>query len=122
VVARILVVDDDPSVLNLEAIRLRRLGYNATLFSNPREALAAATAEPGVFDLLVTDYHMPDMTGLELVDRLRAEDQCPCPPVILMSGYRSEFTEAELRRAGVEAVLEKPVETDKLAAAVEQLL
>jgi CheY-like chemotaxis protein len=120
VAARILVVDDDPSVLELEAIRLRRLGDPATLFADPREAPAAATVEPGVFDLLLTDDPMPELTGLELVERLRSEGACP--PVILMSGYRFELTEAELRGAGVEVVFGKPVATGELASALERLL
>lgn len=118
--ARILVIDDNPSVLELEAIRLRRLGYDAVAYADPTSALAEATADPGRYDLVLTDFRMPDLSGLGLAARLRDEGQGL--PILLMSGYRAEFTETELHEAGIDEVLEKPVGTEELAGAIDRLL
>jgi len=104
----------------LESVRLRRLGYDVTTFSQAQAALRTFRTAPADIDLLITDFRMPSMNGLELAEAFR--DEGFEQPILLMSGYRPGITEAEARRSGIDAVLKKPVQTATLEAAVGRLL
>lgn len=116
----ILVVDDDPNVLELESVRLPRLGYDVTTCKSADAALKLMEGAPATFQLVLTDFKMPRMNGVEFAEALR--DRGHAVPVALMSGYRSELTEADALRTGIADVLSKPVSTDELRAAIEELL
>lgn len=83
---RVLVVDDEPSVLNLVSTVLSSRGYEVKAVSSPLQALELARATP-CFDLLVSDVIMPEMCGPELVKRITRI--CPNAAVVLMSGHIS---------------------------------
>ena len=69
--SKVLVVDDEPDILGLLQVRLRHAGYRVVRASNGAEALAVVE-ERGMPDIAVLDVSMPEMTGLELLRRLRA--------------------------------------------------
>jgi len=98
----ILFVDDDAEIVEIESIRLQRLGYDVTTCSNGDEALAALEGQPLDFDLVITDYAMPGMTGLELAQEVGGRK--PGLPIILISGFSAQVS----RRAdrGVRARVE----------------
>ena len=79
----ILFVDDHEVLARLSCEVLKRNGYHADYAYNGTEALAKFEREP--FDMVVTDYHMEGMNGLELARRLR--EQAPGLPIIIVSGY-----------------------------------
>jgi signal transduction histidine kinase/ActR/RegA family two-component response regulator len=79
----ILVVDDDRLVLANTAQMLEELGHRVSVASSGPEALSGL--EQGCFDLVVTDYAMPDMTGMQLAKAIRAAR--PAQPILLLSGY-----------------------------------
>lgn len=113
---RILLVDDERPLLEMMAVLLRRLGYEPTEHSNPKEALAAFEADPGGYELVLTDEAMPGMPGTALARNLRKAR--PDIPVIIITGRAEEpFTRAA-SEAGVVEVLLKPVESRELAAAI----
>lgn len=116
----ILFVDDDAHVLELESIRLRRLGYEVTTRSNGRDALRAIESDPGAYDLLLTDFKMPEIDGLKLSKTLR--DRGHDLPIVLMSGYRSDVSEKDTRDAGITALLDKPAGSEELQAVLDPLL
>ena len=115
----VLVVDDEKAVRDIEAIRLQRLGYEVTTCSGGTEALRVATEAPDAFDLVITDYVMPDGDGLELVRSLRQQGHSI--PVVLMSGFTARISEDQVHDAGVDHFLQKPVDTDELMALLEQI-
>ena len=78
----LLVVEDDPEVLNLEVQVLRRLGYKVLQAPGPVEALRLAVVTP-VIDLLLTNFEMPEANGLELAARFQALH--PKTPVVIVS-------------------------------------
>jgi CheY-like chemotaxis protein len=117
---RVLVVDDDAPVASLISIVLARLKYEITSFTDPIEALAAIERSPDLFDLLLVDFTMPQMTGTELIDRIRPA--CPSLPVILCTGNPGLVDDSEIKRLGIRLVLEKPFNADGLAGAVRQAL
>lgn len=113
---RILLVDDEEMLADLESSRLEQLGYAVTAYTDPAAALKAFRADPEAFDLLITDQTMPRLTGLELaveIHRIR-----PQLPVILCSGYSRRLVPAEVEAAGIFCFLQKPL---KRAALLNQL-
>ncbi len=83
--ASILLVEDDASVRRLLAILLESAGYRVTAAADGAEALAIVSASPRRFDLLLSDYVMPGLSGLELCNALRAS--WPDLRVVLMTGH-----------------------------------
>jgi len=109
---RILVVDDDKTVRTLEEIRLSRLGHDVVTTSNSQEALAVVRETPEEFDVILVDYHMPDMNGPELVHALREEGSEAS--VVLMTGLSAQISESKARVMGIDHILRKPVESHEL--------
>ncbi|MBL8977045.1 MAG: PAS domain S-box protein [Gemmatimonadetes bacterium] len=117
---RILFVDDEEPLARLGQRRLQGLGYRVTIATTCGQALAVFRADPHAFDLVITDYTMPDRSGLELATelvRLR-----PDIPVLLTTGHVDEFPERDLQAAGIQQVLMKPVVLDDLATGVVRAL
>jgi len=117
---RILLVDDEVAVANMFNEMLGRLGYSVTVVNSSTEALSIFKHTPEVFDLVITDYTMPDMTGIRLaekVNELRGDI-----PVILCTGFSDNLSNALNGKAGICAVLKKPVTKSVLARRVRQFL
>lgn len=110
---RVAVVDDDASFLRSVGRLLRSAGYPVETFASGRELLAALPA--GAPECLVLDVHMPEMTGLELHDRLRAEGYCF--PVVFVTAYETSQTLQYARQAG-SILLLKPFDKKTLLLAV----
>ena len=109
---RVLVVDDDPLVLSSTLSMLEDLGHGASGVASGAEALALLAQDAG-FDLVVTDFAMPGMTGLQLAEELRR--RLPRLPVLLATGF------AELPDSSNLALmrLRKPYGQDALARAID---
>jgi CheY-like chemotaxis protein len=99
---------------------LQHAGYRVTALDGPRDALARVLAEPALFDLIVTDFNMPEMTGLDLAKELARV--APELPVVISSGYLSDEMRAAAVRAGVRGVLQKEYSLEQLAALVHAVL
>jgi len=117
---RALVVDDKPAVGEFMGELLENWGLDVTLKSNGVEAEALVAADPGNFDLVVTDQTMPKMTGLELARRLMALH--PGLPIILYTGYTERLTEEQTRTAGIRALVTKPVDIAAFFTLVRDIL
>lgn len=116
----ILFVDDEtPICLTAQRI-LNRLGYHATVFSEPEKALEHFKSQPDHFDLVMTDLTMPRMTGLFLageISRLR-----PGLPILLTSGYIGLTSSEEMKRANIREVIAKPLAAATYAEALSRHL
>ena len=109
-VRTILIVDDDPGILDVLEQALTAEGYRVVLASNGREALARA-AEAGP-DVMLVDLMMPVMDGWQFVRECRATSVCADTPVIILSAARAlRDTAAEL---GVQAIVAKPFDLGDL--------
>jgi CheY-like chemotaxis protein len=118
---RILVVDDDPDVLSIEAMILERSGHRVHVAENGEAAWQALT--DGGYDLLVTDYTMPGISGLALVRQIRAANMKL--PVVMVSGNLDTINVAKLGsdpRPLVDALLLKPFTVDAFIAAINRVL
>ena len=116
----ILLVDDEAMVLSLERRILVRLGYKVSCAAGGSEALAQLRAEPGRFDLVITDQTMPQMSGLALMGIIQQEN--PGMPVIICSGYSHNLDHETARSAGAACLLPKPFEIDQLSSAIAEAL
>ncbi len=117
---RVLVVDDEEALAELSRRRLEELGYAPLAFTESRLALAAVQQEPAHFDLVLTDYTMPHLTGIELAKEIRALR--PDLPVILLSGHGDAVHPANIEASGIRGHLSKPVDRRTLAEAIAAAL
>jgi len=108
----VLVVDDEDMILEFMGDLLGGWGLEVTLKASSVEAKHAFAAEPQRYDLVITDYTMPRVTGLELARQIHGIR--PGTPVILYTGYGEDIAEAQLSGAGVRALARKPVEPAEL--------
>ncbi len=116
---RILYLDDEEPLVMVARRLLVRLGYEIVGFTIPTEALAAFRADPGAFDLCVTDLNMPSVSGLEIAaELLRLR---PALPVALASGNISEALLARAQALGIREVIYKPTTMAELASAVHRM-
>jgi two-component system, cell cycle sensor histidine kinase and response regulator CckA len=118
--ARILFVDDEPALTEIGEEMLQRLGYEVVAETDSSRALVAFKKQTGDFDLVITDYTMPGMTGLELareILRIRPE-----MPIVLCTGHSERATEDKVREHGVSAFLMKPYDLNDLAGKVREAL
>jgi len=82
---RLLIIDDEPPLLDLLGRYLGRKGYEVETCPTPAEALAQFRADPDRFSMVITDLSMPEMNGEELIRKLR--EMRPQLPAIITSGY-----------------------------------
>jgi CheY-like chemotaxis protein len=114
---RIFLIDDDGLIRELLARHLEREHYQARAFNSAAEALPEILSDPP--DVLISDIHMPGMSGLDLVRKLRACDIVL--PVILMSANAGSEIIARARGLGVNHVLKKPLkDVSRLTAIIEE--
>jgi CheY-like chemotaxis protein len=112
----ILVVDDDRTVLRSTVRMLDSLGYLAVPTASGREALRLLESEPKV-DLVLADFAMPEMTGVELAKTIHSTH--PALPVILITGYGNR---EELKDLGEARILQKPYTEGELMGKITEAL
>lgn len=109
---RVLLVDDDPHVRGTIERLLTRSGHTVLPFADAAEALERLRSNLHVVDVILTDLTMPGMNGLELASHVQAMPGAP--PVVMCSGYLDDATSAQAYAFGVQALLEKPVNSASL--------
>jgi pilus assembly protein CpaE len=117
---RILFVDDEEQIRKLLSTWLARHGYEVTVANDGWEALKAVRTKAP--DLVITDVNMPNMNGLELTRRLRADHRTARIPVIMLSARKQADDVLTGYAEGADEYIPKPVEMAVLAAKVEVLL
>ncbi len=114
---RVLLVDDDPVVLNSLGSGLVAYGYNVETCKNGELALEANRENPP--DAIVMDFNMPGLSGIETLEAMAEERNCP---VIILTAYSDVNIVKAAVGAGVSAYLVKPVEAERLAPSIEAAL
>ena len=117
---RILLVDDEESIIYVGRLRLERLGYKVEARMNPVEALEIFRADPDRFDLVITDMTMPQMNGDQLVKEVLKIH--PDMPTILCTGFSERIDEEKAKSIGIRKYIEKPINSSKLAKIVRKVL
>ncbi len=116
---RVLLVDDDESVTRLLANYLQRNGIESEVMNNSNSAWDLFARQSEAFDLVITDQTMPNLTGLELAQKIRTVR--PDVPVVLCSGYQEMVDEKEATAMGVTRFLNKPVKLENLISVISEL-
>ena len=117
---KVLVVDDEIHIVHVVAIKLRNNGFDVITAENGAEAYELIKQEKP--DLLVTDYQMPIMTGLELIERLRQDEQTKQLPVIILTA-RNFAIEDELKNSlNIAECIGKPFSPKDLLRSIENIL
>ncbi len=116
--SRLLVVDDEPTVLSVLTATLRRNGHEVTPIGDGEKALAVLQQED--FDLILADIRMEPVDGLQLLERAR--EVRPYTPVILLTGYGSVKTAVEAMKGGAFDYCTKPFKMDELLVTVQRAL
>jgi CheY-like chemotaxis protein len=117
---RILLVDDEPAVVDISARVLEQLGYRVSTKTNPQDALDLFRSKPSDFDLIITDYTMPHMSGYELamaIMKVRSDIG-----VILCTGFSQKVSPEAAGKMGIKGIVTKPLERKHLAQLVRSIL
>jgi DNA-binding response OmpR family regulator len=117
---RILLVEDDPSVLRAISYMLEKEGYDVLTAMNGLEGLRKAKGENP--DLLVLDVMLPGIDGFEVCHRLRAESQTAQLPILMLSAKGQAADRSMGLQVGADEYLTKPVERLVLLSKIEALL
>ena len=118
--SHILYLDDDDTLVFLVRRLLERRGYTVTALADQHEAIEAVRANPQAFDLLMTDFNMPGMSGLDVARAVLAIN--PALPVAVASGYITDELQAEALAAGVREVVFKTDAVEDFCAVVAKLV
>lgn len=118
---RILVVDDQDDVRTTMCLMLQRAGFEVFDSQTPAEGLDLIRDNPDQFDLVITDYSMPHMTGVEFAQK--AGEYAPDLTFMLVSGYAESDTRARIAAVpAIKDIIKKPVQSAELADRVRKLL
>ncbi|HPG38094.1 MAG TPA: response regulator [bacterium] len=117
---RILFVDDEEEIVELNLQILEQLGYQTTVTSSSLEALEIFQAQPDQYDLLFTDYTMPKMNGLKLAQEVSKIK--PGIPIILCTGYSENVTHEQAQALGIKEFVFKPLTMSSIAQIIRRAL
>jgi CheY-like chemotaxis protein len=118
---RVLIADDDPDVCTLIDSILRRGPYDMTTCNDAESALVAIDRH-GPFDVVICDFMLPGISGIDLIERLRASENTSGVPIIMISGHTNYAIDGRAMHAGANVFLNKPFTISQLRGAVTQLL
>ena len=118
--ARGLVVDDNPLNANLAKLQLQRAGHAVETAPGAQAALARIEGAP--FDVVVTDISMPGMSGIDLLDAIRANTAHAELRVVAHTAFAMPAQQSQFLRAGFDAIVVKPSTRDQLVGAIEVAL
>jgi two-component system alkaline phosphatase synthesis response regulator PhoP len=116
----ILVADDEAHILHVVSMKLRNAGYEVITAVDGEEALELCVAERP--DLLITDFQMPFLSGLELCRRLRTQTETKEIPAIMLTARGFDIEPSEMSAAGIRALLAKPFSPREVLQRVNELL
>jgi PAS domain S-box-containing protein len=115
---RLLLVDDDPEILNILRDMLRLKGHRVVATSDGEKALELIDGEK--FDLVLTDLGMPVVSGWEIAKKAKARNGKT--PVVMITGWGAQYEDEDLASRGVDLMLAKPLSWDKLLNSIEKML
>jgi len=118
--ARILFVDDEPAIIDINKNMLEHLGHEVVARTSSLEALECFRAQPNRFDLVITDMTMPHMTGVDLAGRILQIH--PGLPIILCTGFSEIIDSEKARERGIRELLLKPILARQMMDAIQRAL
>ena len=117
---RVLVVDDEIHIVHVVAIKLRNNGYEVETANNGAEAFESACKNKP--DIIVTDFQMPVMTGMELVEKLRQNENTKNTPIIMLTARSFAIPKEKQEQLKISDCLSKPFSPRELLNNIEDIL
>ena len=117
---KVLLVDDEDIILASLQNVLKRMGYDVVALKDSLEAYGVFLKAPSDFDLVITDLTMPQITGIELANKLM--DIRPDIPIILCTGFNDVIDEEKAKSMGIRELLLKPASINELKTAISRAL
>ncbi len=117
---KVLVVDDEIHIVQVVAIKLRNNGFDVITCENGAQALQLATNEKP--DIIVADFQMPVMTGLELVQNLRSNPDTADIPVVMLTARGFAIQDRQNEDLKISACVSKPFSPRELLQSIEEVL
>ena len=117
---KILVADDETHILHVVSLKLRNAGFIVLTARDGQEALELAQQEKP--DLIITDYHMPQLSGLELCQRLKRDRATSGIPAIMLTARGYHLDPNDTEQSGILRMLSKPFSPRQLLTTVNEVL
>lgn len=118
---RVLIADDDPAICALIDTVLSTGPYEMVTCNDAESALVVLERN-GPFDVIICDYMLPGISGIDLVERLRGKESTRDIPVLMISGHKNYAMDGRAKDAGANLFLNKPFTVSQLRTAVHQLI
>ncbi len=118
--AKIMIVDDDPSIVRLMQFFLEREGYELIIAGNGLQALKKAETERP--DLIMLDLMLPGVDGFEVCHRLRLKPTTADIPILMLSAKSDETDKNEAMKVGANGYIIKPIKSAELLEKIQELL
>jgi CheY-like chemotaxis protein len=115
---KILLVEDDEMAKTVHVMYLKELGYTPDIAENGQQALELA--QKNQYDLILMDIGLPDMTGIDVVKKIRAGGKNQRTPIVALTGFAPEDVIASCLAAGMEKVFFKPTDATTLQQIIKQ--
>ncbi|MFM8372080.1 MAG: response regulator transcription factor, partial [Bacteroidota bacterium] len=117
---KILIVDDEPDILEFLKYNLKREGYDVVTAPDGKQALAVAAAEKP--DLIILDIMMPEMDGVEACNRLRSMKEFQHTPIAFLTARDEDFSQIAALDSGGDDYITKPIKPRVLISRIQALL
>jgi two-component system, OmpR family, alkaline phosphatase synthesis response regulator PhoP len=117
---RVLIADDETHILNVLSIKLQNAGFAVIPAEDGLSAYELALSDPP--DLIITDYQMPGLSGVELCVRLRNDPATSEIPAIVLTARGFAISEDEVAHGNIRRVIDKPFSPREILACVNELL
>ncbi len=116
----ILVVDDEAHIVHVVSLKLRNAGYEVLTASDGEEALALAIDRQP--DLIITDYQMPFMTGIELCQNLRLHERTASIPALMLTAHGFALSSSHIEKTNIVEIISKPFSPRDILLRTEELI
>jgi DNA-binding response OmpR family regulator len=118
---RVLVADDDPEICTLIKTILRNATFDVTVCSDAESALVHLQRDKSGYDILISDFMLPGISGIELITMVRANPATAKIPILMISGHSNYAMDARAKGAGADHFLNKPFTLSQLRSTVTAL-
>jgi CheY-like chemotaxis protein len=118
---RVLVADDDVEICSLIQTILKRGPYALTVCNDAESALVHVQRDEP-FDIIISDFMLPGISGIELITQIRANSRSADVPIVMISGHNNYAMDQRAKSAGANAFLNKPFTLAQLRSTVKTLL
>jgi two-component system phosphate regulon response regulator PhoB len=118
---RVLVVDDDPAICVLIKTILKNGPFNVTICNDAETALVYLQRPEG-FDVIISDFMLPGISGIQLIEQIRSKPAAKQTPIVMISGHNNYAMDVRAKEAGADAFLRKPFTLSQLRLTISSLL